>query len=49
MLTSKQLGYFFLKCVLFSNDVHNKCIFFIKLVQNNDYLVSTVDTNGMMH
>ena len=39
------LGHFFQNVILFSDDVHNKCM---KLAQYNEYLISTVDTDGLV-
>ena len=48
-LTPKWLGHFFKNVVLFRNVVHHKCeIFYMKLVQYNECLVSIVDTDGLV-
>ena len=46
----KQLGpFFFQNVILFSNVVHHKCnIFYMKLVQYNECLISIVDTDGLV-
>ena len=49
ILTLKQLGYFFSKYILiFCCFFHYKCNILVKLVQYNEYLINTVDTNGLV-
>ena len=48
-LTLKWLGHFFQNVISFADAVHPMCnIFYMKLVQNNEYLVSIVDTDGLV-
>ena len=47
-LTPKLLGHFSQSIILFPNVVHQKYNICMKLVQNNEYLVSTVDTDGLV-
>ena len=48
-LTPRRLGHFFKNVILFRNVVHRKCdIFYMKLVQYNECLVSIVDTGGLV-
>ena len=45
----KQLCNFFSKEISFSDVIPYKCIYFcLKLVQHNEYLVSTVDADGLV-
>ena len=49
VLTLKRLGQFFQNVILFSNLVHHKCnIFYMKLVQYNECLISIVDADGLV-
>ena len=49
LLTIKRLGQFFKNVFFFRNVVHHKCdIFYMKLVQYNESLVSIVDTDGLV-
>ena len=42
-------GHFFKNVILFCDIVHHKCdIFYMKLVQYNECLVSIVDTDGLV-
>ena len=48
-LTLKRLVHFFQNVILFSNLVHHKCnIFYMKLVQCNECLISIVDADGLV-
>ena len=48
-LTLKWLGHFFQNVISFSDAVHLMCnIFYMKLVQYNECLVSIVDTDGLV-
>ena len=48
-LTLKRLGHFFKNVILFHNVVLHKCdIFYMKLVQYNECLVSILDTDGLV-
>ena len=47
--TLKRLGQFFQNVILFSNLVHHKRnIFYMKLVQYNECLISIVDADGLV-
>ena len=49
LLTLKQLGNFILSNVIaYSNTTHYKYIFYMALIQDNKYLVSTVSTDGLV-
>ena len=49
-LTLKRQGHFFFQnVILFSNVVHHKSnIFYMKLVQYNEYWISIVDADGLV-
>ena len=49
VLTLKWLGHFFNNVISFRNVIHHKCdIFYMKLIQYNERLVSIVDTDGLL-
>ena len=49
LLALKWLGHFFQNVISFSDAVHLMCyIFYMKLVQYNEYLVSIVNTDGLV-
>ena len=49
LLTLKRLGHFFLNVISFSDAVHLMWnIFYMKLVQYNECLISIVDADGLV-
>ena len=49
LLTPKWVDHFFKNVILFCNVVYHKCdIFYMTLVQYNEYLVSIMDTDGLV-